>query len=78
MTGREVICCSCGKKLEIPKDVPLCEAIEGWLTVSHWKGPRAVEQWGFCSFVCLQRWVDIKVPKVPEAFLKSFEDKDET
>jgi hypothetical protein len=30
------------------------------------------ERYDFCSFTCLQKWVDGKVPKVPESFLKAF------
>jgi hypothetical protein len=71
-------CHSCGKEVGFLPGKPPCEALEGWLTVSHWKGPRAVEQRSFCSFNCLRRWVDIEVPKVPKAFLKSFGEKDET
>ena len=32
------ICLSCGKKVEGNSDEAPCELLEGWLTVSHWKG----------------------------------------
>ena len=74
------ICQSCGKKVEYtgcserltpPEDAP-CKVLTGWLTVSQWKGIGVVEHHDFCSLACLQRWVDSKVPKVPETFLKAF------
>ena len=68
------ICHSCGKRVELgPKERP-CEVLSGWLVVSHWKGLGVVEHYNFCSFTCLKRWVDVQVPKIPEAFLKAFEE----
>ena len=77
------ICCQCcGKKAEYthcssmgtPPDNALCKVLSGWLTVSQWKGMGAVERYDFCSFGCLQRWVNAQVPRVPETFLKAFEE----
>ena len=68
------ICHSCGKKVEFAEGEPPCKALVGWLVVSHWKGFESVENYYFCSFTCLERWVDTKVPKIPEIFLKSFEE----
>jgi len=74
------ICHSCGRKVEhadcsdgkAPPEDARCQVLSGWLSVSHWKGMRSVDHYDFCSFICLQRWVDSKVPKVPETFLKAF------
>jgi len=69
------ICHSCGERVEFSPEKRPCEALIGWLTVSHWKGLGAVEQYNFCSFTCLKRWADAQVPKIPEVFLKAFERK---
>jgi len=68
------VCFSCGKKREGSSGEPPCQTLEGWLTVSHWKGVGAVEHYSFCSFSCLKPWVDAQVPRVPEIFLKSFKE----
>jgi len=65
-------CHFCGKGVGCSSDEPLCEALGGWLTVSHWKGRGAVSHYNFCSFSCLKSWVDAQVPRVPEVFLESF------
>ncbi len=78
------ICHSCGKKVEYTacsnshREILLeharCEILKGWLTVSHWKGFHCIDSYDFCSFICLQKWVDSQVPKVPEEFLEAFEE----
>ena len=69
-------CRSCGRGVEFPIGDPPCEALQGWITVSRWKGSNSVEHHSFCSFSCLQEWVETQVPRVPEVFLKYFnEDK---
>jgi len=77
------ICHSCGKKMEYadcsdrraPPENARCEVLKSWLTVSHWKGMYSVDHYDFCSFSCLQRWVESQIPKVPEVFLKAFEEE---
>ena len=76
MEKRYSICYSCGKKVEFTEGEPPCKALAGWLIVSYWKGFESIEHYHFCSFTCLQRWLDSKVPKIPEIFLKSFEEED--
>jgi len=72
------VCHSCGKKERAPFGKPPCEVLIGWFIVSQWKIPgSSVEQHIFCSLTCLKRWVDDKVPEVPETFLKSFGDKND-
>ncbi len=71
-----LFCHSCGRVVECPPEAPPCEVLKGWLTVSQWKGFGSVERYDFCSFSCLESWVDAQLPRVPEVFLKSFgEDK---
>lgn len=75
------ICQSCGKKVEYavcsarcaPPEDARCNVLNGWLTVSQWKGMGAVDRYDFCSLGCLQNWVDAQVPQVPETFLEAFE-----
>lgn len=78
MTKRSVriSCHSCGDIAECPLGIPPCEGFKGWLTVSYWEGLGSAENYHFCSFSCLESWVEGHVPKVPKAFLESFrEDK---
>jgi len=76
------VCQSCGKRAEYaecyercaPPDDARCNVLSGWLSVSCWKGMGAVDYYDFCSLVCLQRWVDTQIPRIPQTFLKAFED----
>ncbi len=68
------ICHSCGKRLKYATGERPCEMLSGWLTVSQWKGLGTVEHYSFCSFTCLKGWADAQVPKIPEPFLKAFEE----
>jgi len=54
-----------------------CEVLDGWLMVSLWKGPEAVEHYNFCSLNCLKTWVDTQLPQVPDAFLRAFEKRED-
>ena len=65
-------CHSCGKGVECSRGETPCEVLEGWLTVSHWKGAGVVSHYNFCSISCLKSWADAHVPRVPDVFLKSF------
>jgi len=72
--GREqFVCHSCGEKVECAAKQRPCEVLDGWLMVSLWKGPEAVEHYNFCSLSCLRTWVDTQLPQVPDAFLRAFE-----
>lgn len=74
------ICQYCGKRAKYtdcsercaPPSDARCKVLDGWLSVSHWKGMGSVDHYDFCSFTCLQEWLDDKVPRVPETFLKAF------
>ena len=81
--GKDTTCYTCGKKVEFipcssreaPSEDAPCRVLEGWLTVHRWKGMRSIEPYSFCSFTCLQRWVEAQAPKVPRTFLKAFSDE---
>ena len=76
-------CYSCGKRAEytlcrereaLPQDAR-CNALKGWLTVSHWRGMGSVERYDFCCLDCLLRWVKAQAPQVPEPFLDAFQEE---
>lgn len=72
--GRRVTYTECSETGALPED-PKCTALQGWLTISQWQGLEAVDRYDFCSFTCLQKWLNKKVPKIPEAFLKAFDNE---
>ncbi|MDI6815293.1 MAG: hypothetical protein QMC90_04355 [Dehalococcoidales bacterium] len=82
MAIRETATCySCGKRVEytpcsergaLPDDAR-CSVLNSWLTVSQWKGMGRVDQYDFCSFDCLQRWVEARALGIPKTFLKAFQ-----
>ena len=76
MMERCLICASCSKEQELHTKGPPCEALSGWLTVSHWKGLGAVEHYNFCSFTCLERWADAQTPRIPKVFLEAIGEED--
>lgn len=67
-------CCSCGKKVVGSSEEAPCELLEGWMTMSHWKGVGTVEHLSFCSSLCLRSWVESHVPTIPKVFLESFRE----
>lgn len=75
MPKGDSVCFSCGKRVEYSPQEPPCKVLSGWLTVSKWKGPGAVEHYEFCSFTCLKRWAEAQVPAIPQAFLESFREE---
>lgn len=77
MARRCFTCHSCGKKVEFLGEEPPCKQLSGWLMVSHWEGKESANHYSFCSFVCLQKWSDDQVPKIPEVFLKSLGDEND-
>lgn len=70
------ICHSCGKEEKVNIEKPPCETLKGWIMATNWKDYEAVDQFAFCSFSCLKRWVDSNVTKIPDVFIRSFEEKD--
>ncbi len=77
---KSCVCHSCGRRVgysecpsrgALPEDAR-CQALSGWLTVSQWKGMGSVEHYDFCSFTCLQKWINTQVPGIPEVFFKAF------
>ena len=77
MQVRKINCYSCGCELEQKEGCAPCEQLEGWITVSYWKGKEVVDHYNFCSKGCLSEWVDDQCPRVPSVFLKSFEEDEE-
>ena len=67
------ICHSCGKQVEHGSKERPCEVLDGWLMVSRWNEPGAIEHYNFCSFTCLKTWTDAQMPQVPDVFLRAFE-----
>ena len=72
MLRKHLSCSSCGRSVEFSPQEPPCKMLEGWLTVSHWKGLGSVEHYSFCSLTCLESWVEAQVPRIPKVFLESF------
>ncbi|MBM3132438.1 MAG: hypothetical protein FJZ95_05330 [Chloroflexi bacterium] len=75
MQGRVITCYTCGKELEHHTGLPPCEELAGWITVSFWKGKESVDHYSFCSAPCLQEWAEEQSTRIPEVFLKSFDDQ---
>ncbi len=72
--GKSVVYAECYERCAPPEDAH-CKVLTDWLAVSCWKGMGTVDYYDFCSSVCLQRWVDNKVSRIPESFLKVFKDE---
>jgi len=83
MSRSNAVCASCGKKVEYADcseqshtpENPRCQALRGWLSVSRWKGIESFDQYDFCSLDCIREWIDEQMPKIPEIYLKPFENK---
>jgi hypothetical protein len=76
------ICHFCGKRVEYtecsdeetaPEDAR-CEILKGWLLVRQWKGIGLIDDYDFCSLDCLQKWVLSQLPKIPEEYLRAFDE----
>lgn len=78
---RTATCDSCGKKVEytscsereVVPEYARCNVLRGWLMVTRWKGLAQADQYLFCSFECLSRWVETQVPQIPKTFLDAFQ-----
>jgi hypothetical protein len=75
--GASFTCHSCSKRVERKHEEPPCEVLQGWLSVSCWKGKGEVKHYSFCSFRCLKSWVDSELPGIPDVFIKSFNDDED-
>ena len=76
MQGRCIICHSCGKEAEHRMGLLPCEELNGWLTISYWKGKESVDHYNFCSLPCLQEWLSDQIPQIPKVFLESFNEEE--
>lgn len=81
MSKSYAICQFCGKSVEYMEcsdgEAPTyarCEMLKGWLLVRKWKGRGSVEDYDLCSFDCLQKWVADQLPKIPDEYLKAFDE----
>jgi hypothetical protein len=63
----------CSERCALPQDTR-CDVLRGWLSVSYWKGMGLVDNYDFCSLTCLQKWVEVQVPKIPKTFFDAFQD----
>lgn len=68
----QFICHTCGKEVESVPDLPVYDVLEDWLMVTCWTGTGKVKRYDFCSSGCLRSWIDMRMPAIPDAFLKSF------
>lgn len=78
MRGWCVVCDSCGKNVEHHHSGPPCEGLKGWLAVSYRKGCESVDHYSFCSISCLKEWVDSHATRIPDVFLKSFSEGEDS
>jgi hypothetical protein len=69
-----IMCHSCGREMEHMVGKLPCEELTGWFMVSYWKGRESIEHYSFCSADCLRDWLRDQSTKVPDAFLKSFDE----
>jgi len=72
MVDRQVVCSGCGQKVEFSSEEFPCQVLNGWLTLSQWKGLGSVEHHNFCCITCLKKWAKARVPEIPKVFLESF------
>ena len=74
--GKHVAYTECSDEETAPENAR-CEILKGWLLVRQWKGMGLIDDYDFCSFDCLHKWVVSQLPKIPEEYLRAFdEDKD--
>jgi len=71
--GKGVEYTNCSDKETPPKDAR-CEMLKGWFLVRQWKGIGSVDDYDFCSLDCIQKWVVNLLPKIPEEYLRAFEN----
>ncbi len=85
MSKSSASCYLCGKSVEYTdcfdkETLPVnarCEMLKGWLLVRQWKGMGLIDDYDFCSLDCLQKWVVSMLPKIPEEYLRSFEENND-
>ena len=73
------ICCCCGREVVVERGELPCDVLHGWLMVSCLKGRESIERYSFCSLDCLQKWVALQMPAVPDVFIESLgEESDDS
>ena len=73
MSQRCFTCGSCGKEASHTAEQRPCEALSGWVMVTEWGGPGAIDQRFFCCYDCLRTWADARVPEIPDVFLRALD-----
>ncbi len=82
MSKSYAICNFCKKSIKYtdcsdvetyPEDAR-CEMLKGWLMIRQWKGKGQADDYDLCSLDCLHKWVVNQLPKIPDEYLKAFED----
>lgn len=76
MKQHVISCHFCGRDAEPAGGQAPCEVLNGWITVSFWKGKGVVEHLNFCSMNCLHQSLLSRMTAVPNVFLKSFGEAD--
>ena len=82
-TKSHAVCQFCGKRepytecseMCAPPEGARCAVLDGWLSVTHWRGMGSLDRYDFCSLTCFQKWVEVEVPKVPKASVEAFQGK---
>ena len=70
------ICHSCGEEVALRRGELPCDVLRGWFMLSHLKEPEVVDRYSFCSFGCLQKWLNKQLPAVPDVFIQSLTEED--
>lgn len=76
MGQRRFVCHSCGSQVQHSAEEPPCQVLSGWFMVSLWGEPGKVVHYTFCCASCLKAWIDARVPRVPDVFLKAFDKRE--
>ncbi len=70
------ICSCCGKEVALSRGQLPCDVLYGWFMLSHLKEPEVVDRYSFCSYSCLQKWLNQQLPAVPDVFMQSLSEED--
>ena len=73
---RNFSCVSCNKETRCLRGEPLSKGLKGWITLAYWRERGQVTHYAFCSFSCMKSWLDSTVPSIPQVFLESFGEEE--
>lgn len=78
MMKRCYVCSTCSRRVDLgPSEIP-CDTLKGWYVITGFKGLETVERHNFCCLSCMYKWVENAVPKVPDIFIDSLKDEEES